>query len=138
MEQFMRTMERFMNTTQPVGWARIWAAAPPLEGDPMLRQGVWYPVVSAGATRAVVEVRGQRVAVPTDFVEIRDQLPARFTVVYRAVHSANPASGTKADLGRVYAVCPASGTRVRLMGHPRNAKCPQCGFRGEIAWWETG
>ena len=124
--------------SQPVGWARIWAAAPPLNANPMLRQGVWYPVVSTGDKRAVVEVRGRRLAVPNEVLEIRDRRPDRFTVVYRPANSANPARGTRADLGRVYAVCPVSGTRVRLIGRPRETKCPACGHRGEIAWWETG
>jgi hypothetical protein len=123
---------------EPVGWARIWAAAPPLNAKPMLRQGVWYPVVSTGDKRAVVEVRGRRLAVPNDVLEIRDRRPTRFTVVYRPANGANPARGTRADLGRVYAVCPVSGTRVRLVGRPRETKCPGCGHRGEIAWWETG
>lgn len=124
--------------TQPLGWARVWVAAQPLDVEPMPRQGAWYPIVSTGATRSVLEVRGRRIAVPTDCLEIRKQRPERFTVVYRAVNSANPAFGTRADLGRVYAVCPVSGTRLKLIGHPRETKCPECGHRGEIAWWETG
>jgi DNA-directed RNA polymerase subunit RPC12/RpoP len=103
----------------------------------MLRQGAWYPVLSNGATRTVLEVSGRRVAVPSDLVEIRPKRPDRFTVVYRPRDSGNPARGTRSDLGRMYAVCPACGSRVRLVGHPRETKCP-CGFRGEIAWWETG
>lgn len=124
--------------TQPLGWARVWVAARTLEADPMPRQGAWYPIVSHGATRIVLEVKGQRIAVPSDCLEIRKHRPERFTVVYRAVNSANPAFGTRSDLGRVYAVCPMSGTRVKLIGHPRETKCPECGHRGEIAWWETG
>ena len=112
-------------------------AAPPYVSDPMLRQGAWYPVVSNGATRTVLEVSGRRVAVPSDLVEIRPKRPDRFTVVYRPRDSGNPARGTRSDLGRMYAVCPACGSRVRLVGHPRETKCP-CSFRGEIAWWETG
>jgi hypothetical protein len=124
--------------TQTQSWARVWVAAPPLDADPMPRQGAWYPVINAGATRVVLDVNGRRVAVPTDLLEIRDRRPERFTVVYRPMYSANPAFGTRDDLGRVYAVCPVSGTRVRLIGRPRETKCSACGFRGEIAWWETG
>lgn len=123
---------------QPHSWARIWVAAPPIDADPMPRQGAWYPVLTLGATRVVLDVNGERVAVPTDLLEIRNQRPERFTVVYRPLNGANPARGTRGDLGRVYGVCPISGTRVRLIGHPRETKCPSCGFRGEIAWWETG
>jgi len=124
--------------TQPLGWARIWAAAPPVTADPMPRQGAWYPVVSTGESRVVLEVQGQRVTVPTDVIEIRDKRPERFTVVYRAMNTPNPAEGTRANLGHIYAVCPVSGTRVRLIGHPRETKCPECGYRAEVAWWETG
>jgi len=123
--------------TLPLGWARLWATTPPL-GDAMVRQGAWYAVVSVGATRTVLDVNGDRVAVPNEFLEIRTGRPGRFTVVYRPRDSSNPARGTRADLGRIYAVCPASGSRVQLIGHPKETKCPKCGYRGEIAWWETG
>ncbi len=94
----------------------------------MVRQGAWYAVTSLGETRAVLEVNGERVAVRPD----------RFTVVYRPRDSSNPARGTRADLGRIYAVCPACGSRAQVIGRPSETKCPKCGFRGEIAWWETG
>ncbi len=123
---------------QPLGWARAWFAAPPFVSDPMLRQGAWYPVISTGDTRTVLEIQGRRVAVPSEQVEIRPKRPERFTVVYRPRGGVNPARGTRADVGWVYAVCPMSGSRVRLVGQPRETKCPACGFRGEIAWWETG
>jgi hypothetical protein len=123
---------------QVAGWARVWTAAPPFVTDPQLRQGAWYPVVSEGSTRSVLEIHGRRVAVPSEVLEIRPRRPDRFTVVYRPRNAPNPARGTRADLGTTYAVCPASGSRVRLVGHPRETKCPACGHRAEIAWWETG
>ena len=123
--------------TQALGWARLWATAPPL-ADGMVRQGAWYAVASLGETRAVLDVNGERVAVPNDFLEIRPRRPDRFTVVYRPRDSSNPARGTRADLGRIYAVCPACGSRAQVIGRPSETKCPKCGFRGEIAWWETG
>src|SRR5438445_7021707 len=127
-----------MHMIQPVGWARVWVAAPPYVSDPMLRQGAWYPVVSNGDTRTVLEVSGRRVAVPSDLVEIRPNRPDRFTVVYRPRDSGNPARGTRSDVGRIYAVCPACASRGQLVGHPRETKRPPCGFREEIAWRETG
>src|SRR3990172_458293 len=123
---------------KPLGWGGVWAAGPPFDASPMPRQGAWYPIVSTGSTRIVLEVKGRRVAVPNDLIEVRKQRPERFTVVYRAVNSSNPVLGTRGDLGRIYAVCPVSGSRVRLIGHPRETKCPECGHRGEVAWWETG
>lgn len=121
-----------------LGWARVFPAARRPRADPMARLGVWYPVVSRGASRVVLDVHGRRLDLPDDLVEIRAKRPDRFTVVYRTETDVNPAAGTKRDLGRVYAVCPTSGTRVRLYGHPDELECPACGHKGEVAWWETG
>lgn len=120
------------------GWGRVFPAArrPPL--DPMPRLGVWYPIVSRGSSRVVLDVQGEHVDLPDDLVEVRPKRPEKFTVVYRTRTDTNPAMGTRGDLGRVYAVCPACGNRVRLMGHPDNMDCPDCAHRGEVAWWETG
>lgn len=120
------------------GWARIFPATRRPPTDPSPRLGVWYPIVSRDASRVVLEVQGTPVALPDDMVETRSKRPDRFTVVYRTPTDHNPASGTKADLGRVYAVCPSSGTRIRLFGQPQELECPACGHAGEVAWWETG
>lgn len=121
-----------------VQWARVFPAVRRPPTDPMPRLGVWYPVVSRGASRVVLEVHGRRLDLPADLVEIRDRRPDRFTVVYRTATDPNPAVGTTKDLGRVYAVCPVSGTRVRLYGQPEEIECPVCQHTGEVAWWETG
>ena len=123
--------------TEPVAWARLWAATRP-ELNPRLRYGAWYPVVSQGESLAVLEIRGRRVAVPADLLEMRPKRPDRFTIVVRTASDETPVSGTRSDPGRVYAVCPHSGSRVRLRGHPDELDCPECGHRGIIAWWETG
>lgn len=119
-------------------WARLWAVARP-ETDPPLRQGAWYPVVSETDSMVVVEVRRKHATVSRTMVELRDRLPERFTVVYRARNAApNPAEGTRQDLGRTYAVCPECGRRVRVFGQPSQTRCSACGHAGDIAWWETG
>jgi hypothetical protein len=118
------------------GWARVWPAAK-IDGKP-LRRGAWYRIVSAGRSKVVLEVRNTRYALPHDAVEVRRTRPDRFTVVYRPLNAPNPHEGTKKDLGRMYAVCPESGTRIKLFGRPDELLCPVCGHRGEIAWWETG
>ena len=123
--------------SKPIGWARVWPVARP-EVEPMPRHGAWYPVMNKGETRVVLDIRGERVALPTEQVEVRDQRPDRFTVVYRVAQQANPAQGTRQDLGRVYAVCPSCTKRVRLIGHPEDAECPTCRHKGVVAWWETG
>jgi hypothetical protein len=125
-----------------LGWARRWFAAKRdrESDDGRLRHGAWYPVVSSGGTRAVLEVSGQRVVVPQDSLEVRDKRPDRFTVVYRAHDDENPARGTRADVGRCYGVCPGCATRVAFRGRviPSVATCPKCGHQGIVAWWETG
>lgn len=121
--------------SQSIGWARLWSIA----HVPLLRNGAWYPVAGDGASRKVVlRVPGGEIGVPRHLVEIRGQRPPHFTVVYRPLTARNPAKGTRSDLGRTYAVCPKSGSRIRLMGHPDTIECPECGHIGEVAWWETG
>ncbi|PYO72791.1 MAG: hypothetical protein E6K55_14650 [Gemmatimonadetes bacterium] len=124
-----------------LGWARVWFAAKrDEETDSRLRNGAWYPVLSHGDSRAVLDVSGQRVVVPQDMLEVRAKRPDRFTVVYRAYDDPNPARGTRADLGRRYAVCPVCASRVLLRGHviPAVTTCHKCGHQGIVAWWETG
>src|SRR5437588_1941862 len=96
---------------QPLGWARVWYALKREEDEGLLRQGAWYPVVTSGVTRAVLEVSGQRVTVPQEALEVRDKRPDRFTVVYRTREDPNPARGTRADVGRRYGVCPMCADR---------------------------
>jgi len=135
---------------QTIGWARMWFAVKH-DDDVTLRQGAWYPVVNTAATRVELDVSGHRVTVPQDVIELRRRRPDRFTVVYRTWNDPNPAQGTKADVGRTYAVCPKCASRVRLPKLPRlgtsgvldtstaaRARCPKCGHEGVVAWWETG
>lgn len=123
--------------TESSAWARLWPATRP-EFNPQLRHGAWYRVLSRGETLAVLEVRGQRMSVRSELLEMRAKRPDRFTVVYRAPGDETPVSGQRDDPGRVYAVCPHSASRLRLRGHPDELDCPQCGHHGVIAWWETG
>jgi hypothetical protein len=124
-----------------VGWARVWFAAKREEEDEAhLRTGAWYPVLSAADHRIVLDVSGERVAVPQELLEVRDKRPDRFTVVYRSYDDPNPARGTRSDLGRRYAVCPRCASRVLLRGAviPAVTSCPKCRHQGIVAWWETG
>jgi hypothetical protein len=128
-------------TQDPPGvtaWARLWAIAHP-RTRPMLRSGAWYPVVSdTASSELVLKVRHRDVRLSAQLVEVRKNRPGRFTVVSRSRGENNPAAGTRGDLGSRYAVCPASGHRIRLRGQPAKLECPGCGYRGEIGWDETG
>jgi hypothetical protein len=140
-EPIINTTGRSATPLQIVAWARLWAVAHP-HTRPMLRSGAWYPVLNLGPDQrerdALLEVRHSEVAVPVSFLEVRTQRPRSFTVVYRSRTERNPAEGTRKDLGNKYAVCPASGHRIRLQGEPLFLECPGCGYRGEVAWNETG
>lgn len=119
------------------GWARLYPTAKPFT-RPMLRHGAWYPVVTNLEKRVVLEVKGRRVAVARHLLEVRERRPTRFTVVYRPKDWSNPVYGKASNVGRIYAVCPASGCRIPLFGEPDHLICSQCGHAGEVAWWETG
>jgi hypothetical protein len=131
----MGNVEQRQSATQPLSWARLWSVA----HVPLLRNGAWYPVVGDGASlKVVLDVPGGQIAVSRRLVELRDQRPSNFTVVHQPTGARNPARGTTCDLGRTYAVCPNSGSRVRLAGRPDSVRCPECGHVGLVAWWETG
>jgi hypothetical protein len=125
-------------STEPTGWARVWATAHPF-ARPMPRAGAWYPVVGgASGDRAVLEIGGRRVAVRKTLLEIRSERPKVFTVVVRSREAAatllaSPGSG----VARVYAVCPACAQRVPVVENQVAATCAKCGHEAEIAWWET-
>jgi hypothetical protein len=105
-----------------------------------MRAGAWYPVLEPARAdgSVILMLRNREVRVPAKLLEIRRDRPHRFTVVRLGREDGNPAAGTRRDLGRTYAVCPASGHRVRLRGSEGRVECPGCGYRGEVAWHETG
>jgi hypothetical protein len=121
------------------GWARLWAAARPF-ARPTPRAGAWYPVLGdASGERAVLEVRGKRVAVAKKFLEFRSDRPRVFTVVVRSRDTAeNVLQDRGARIERIYAVCPVCSERVHVLRGQTLSTCPKCAHAGEIAWWETG
>lgn len=129
-----------MNTTaDSKGWARLWATAHPF-ARPTPRAGAWYAVVGeTSGERAVLEVRGKRVAVQKKLLEIRSDRPQVFTVVVRSRETAETVRETLGTaIMRIYAVCPVCTERVRVLENQAMATCGKCGHRGEVAWWETG
>ena len=122
----------------PQGWARPWAVAHPF-ARPMPRAGAWYPVVGeTSGDRAVLEIRGKRVAILKKLLEIRSNRPKTFTVVVRTRTTVATVAESGVKIDQIYAVCPNCTERVRVAKNDRVTSCPACSHRGEIAWWETG
>ena len=116
--------------SETLGWAR---ARP--SGAENLRRGAWYPVLSETANDSIVVSTARcKVTVDRESMELRAYRPVGFSVVFRMPQDRNPVAGTDRDLGLVYCVCPWSGSRVRLLGFPDYAKCPDCGFAGPVLW----
>ena len=119
--------------TRSRGWARV----APQEagagaGAHLMRLGAWYQIVGNPApTLVVLDIARRNVAIPSDLLQISPRRPERFSVVPR---SPSKRSGKPDDSAAGYAVCPVSGTRVRLSGHPESIECPSCGHRGVVDW----
>ena len=123
---------------EPIAWARLWATARPF-ARPMPRAGAWYAVVGeTTADRVVLEVRGKRVAVHREYLEIRADRPRVFTVVVRSRATMDAVKPDRGSVDRIYAVCPACNARVHVIADQEMASCHKCGNRAEVAWWETG
>ncbi len=124
--------------TDSKGWARLWATARPY-ARPMPRAGAWYPVVGeASSERVVIDVRGKRVAIAKRFLEVREERPKIFTVIW---HSRDSLARLKETVGpevpRIYAVCPMCAQRVRIFEGQAMAHC-ECGHHATIGWEQTG
>jgi hypothetical protein len=105
----------------------------------MPRAGAWYPVVGeTTADRVVIEVRGKRVAVHKEYLEIRPDRPKVFTVVVRSRATVDAVKPDRGSIDRIYAVCPACSSRVNVVAGQPMASCHRCGNHAEVAWWETG
>jgi hypothetical protein len=124
---------------KPQAWARPWAVTA-LMARKALRLGAWYPVIDDDRPNGHVTlvIRNRNVRVPARLLEVQKMRPHRFTVVRLGSGDPNPHAGSRRDLGRMYAVCPASGHRVRVGLGQLQAVCAGCGYRGEVGWNETG
>ena len=115
--------------TRSRGWARV---TPHGTGAHLMRLGAWYQIVGNPApTLVVLDIARRNVAIPSDLLQIIPSRPERFSVIPR---SPSKRSGKPDDSASGYAVCPVSGTRVRLSGRPESIKCPSCGHRGAVDW----
>ncbi len=109
----------------PGMWARLQA-----DLNVQLRRGAWYRITQLGPLQAVVEVRGQRLEVPSAFLQVVDSPPRTWSVVARpsdAVHLPR-------DWGDRYAVCPSCRGRQAIDGRPRTMACQRCGGEFRVTW----
>ncbi len=115
--------------TRSRGWARV---APQEAGAHLMRLGAWYQIVGNPAPSLVVlDIARRNVAIPSDLLQISPHRPEGFSVVPRSLSKLSEKSD---DSASIYAVCPVSGTRVRLSGYPDSIECPSCGHRGAVDW----
>lgn len=120
--------------THPRGWAR-----PLPTGVHLLRRGAWYRVVNDnGPELLIIEVAKRTIPVPRERVEMRKEVPDRWSIVVRsAAADPNATRSTSTDLGPVYAVCPGCAFRAPLAGDAADMQCPECGRRYPVEWNET-
>jgi hypothetical protein len=138
-----RATPQYQGVTDPaaedlktLAWARVWAAIrPPYSRS--LRAGAWYPVVRNELPDRVTILMGDRtVDAPRRLFEIRPKRPDHFSVVHRIGYEPDPKRKSQHNLGKKYGVCPECAWRFALWGTPTSARCPQCGHKGEVGWWE--
>src|SRR5262245_41670722 len=121
-------------TEDALGWARVYAAVTRSDCR-SLRHGTWYPVIANNlADRVSLRVGSEHVDVPRNLLEIRDRRPVHFSVVTR-VSAAGRIEAHHA--GKHYLVCPDCDHRNAFFGQPSEMTCKHCGYRGEIAWWDS-
>ena len=120
-----------------LGWARV---TPLIQRSERLRRGAWYRVIDdAASTQNVVldvDMDGapRPVKVPRTRLRIRRHRPERLSVVELSSNDPNPARGTSGFLGSIYAVCPKTGSRLRLWGRPDRVVCSSCREIHSVAW----
>ena len=117
--------------------AKVWARTRPV-GVPSMRRGAWYPAMPLpNKERISVDVGIRTLFVHRELVELKRSEPGGFSVVRRSLNDPNPARGTLSDMGLTYAVCPKSGTRVRLVNEvDGRLTCPDCGYEDSVRWEE--
>src|SRR5437773_36194 len=99
-------------------WARLQA-----DLNVKLRRGAWYRITRLDPLRAVLEVGGRLLEIPSAFLQVIERPPRRWSVVPRP----NDAVRLPAGWGERYAVCPRCRGRPSLAGRPRRLPCRRCG-----------
>ncbi len=110
-------------------WARLQA-----DLNLKLRRGAWYRIARLDPLRAVLEVGGRLLEIPSAFLQVIERPPRRWSVVPRPSDAVRLPEGCNDR----YAVCPSCRERQSLAGRPRHMTCRRCGEDFDVAWSEAG
>jgi len=108
-------------------WARL-----KVEGPYPLRRGAWYRVTEFFPDEVVVDVNRKPVTLPLSLLDVRGELPRRWTIVPRPTNAVR----LPKSWGERYGVCPSCKSRALLRGSPQTMPCPRCRGVFPVAWDE--
>jgi len=108
-------------------WARL-----KVEGPYPLRRGAWYRVTEFFADAVVVDVNRKPVTLPLSLLDLRGELPGRWTIVPRPTNAVR----LPERWGKRYGVCPSCKSRALLRGSPQTMACPRCRGVFPVGWDE--
>ena len=113
-----------------------WARATNRTAD-VLRRGAWYPILekTEDGRVVVVEVDQKPVRVSRVDVQVRQDEPLHWCVVYRA-GVMRPTFGG-ATPPPTYAVCPQCRERQEFDGKPELMVCKKCSKQAEVDWTDS-
>ncbi len=108
-------------------WARL-----KVEGPYPLRRGAWYRVTEFFPDEVVVDVNRKPVTLPLSLLDVRGELPRRWTIVPRPTNAVR----LPKSWGERYGVCPSCKSRALLRGSPQAMPCPRCRGVFPVGWDE--
>ena len=108
-------------------WARL-----KVEGPYPLRRGAWYRVTEFFPDEVVVDVNRKPVTLPLSLLDVRGELPRRWTIVPRPTNAVR----LPKSWGERYGVCPSCKSRALLRGSPQTMPCPRCRAVFPVGWDE--
>jgi hypothetical protein len=122
----------FLARMTDLGWARATNAS-----ADTLRRGAWYPILekTPDGHVVVVEVDKQRVRISRVDVQVRQDPPEHWSVVYRA-GVMRPTFGGATPLP-TYAVCPWCRERQEFVGKPETLQCQRCKKESVVDWTDS-
>jgi len=108
-------------------WARL-----KVEGPYPLRRGAWYRVTEFFPDEVVVDVNRKPVTLPLSVLDVRGELPRRWTIVPRPTNAVR----LPKSWGERYGVCPSCKSRALLRGSAQTMRCPRCRGVFPVGWDE--